>query len=309
VAAVCCYKLEVRFVCVFSFELGDLRLTVVKMHARQADIEAREKMNYERIFVLGVGAQKSGTSWLHSYVSNSKNANMGFSKEYHIWDAVSSPLLLKSKVVGVRDLLRMNYRTHMRYGMQNIPFFYEAYFRSIYMRGAKITGDITPSYAVLSVKDLISLKKKIERTGAKVRCVYLMRDPFERCWSAVRMEPRNNRKKFDDEVVLQKMYATEQYKFRTRYEITCENLLSVFTDHELYFGFYETMFSDSEIQRLSSFLGIPANYAHRETQVNVSVKSQNVGRQLRAEIIDFYSDTYGYCLEKFPITSQIWNSS
>ena len=45
-----------------------------------------------RTFVLGVGAQKAGTTWLHSYIASNATAHMGFTKEYHIWDAVHSPL-------------------------------------------------------------------------------------------------------------------------------------------------------------------------------------------------------------------------
>jgi len=260
-----------------------------------------------KIFVLGVGAQKSGTTWLYSYIENAKNANMGFAKEYHIWDAVSSPLCSKFQV-DMRSLLRLNWKNHIRYGMQNVPFFYEAYFGSIYMRGASITGDITPTYAVLSVQDLNAFKRRIERTGANIRCVYLMRDPFERCWSAVRMQLRKSRSKVDDDIFLREVYATEQYQFRTRYENVCENLVSVFSESELYFGFYETMFSDDEIQRLSNFLGIPANYKHREKKVNTSPKSKDMPWQLRGEIIDFYSETYAYCFEKFPITRRVWNT-
>ena len=38
------------------------------------------------LFVLNVGAQKSGTSWLRQTLLKLKFANLGFMKEYHIWD-------------------------------------------------------------------------------------------------------------------------------------------------------------------------------------------------------------------------------
>ena len=41
-------------------------------------------------FILGLGAQKAGTSWLHSTLSKNDNVHMGFTKEYHIWDFVFS---------------------------------------------------------------------------------------------------------------------------------------------------------------------------------------------------------------------------
>lgn len=40
------------------------------------------------IFLLGVGTQKSGTSWLYTQLQKSPETNMGLLKEYHIWDAL-----------------------------------------------------------------------------------------------------------------------------------------------------------------------------------------------------------------------------
>jgi hypothetical protein len=41
-----------------------------------------------KIFILGVGAQKGGTTWLHRQLNNNKNIDLGFRKEYHIFDAI-----------------------------------------------------------------------------------------------------------------------------------------------------------------------------------------------------------------------------
>lgn len=264
-------------------------------------------MSYgKKIFVLGVGAQKSGTSWLHSYISNNEKANMGFTKEYHIWDAVCSPLCTNFRVTR-KSLLRFNKEKLLRYCMQNIPGFYERYFKYILSHhGISITGDITPSYAILSTKDLKMLKEKIQLTGASIKIVYLMRDPVERCWSAVRMGLRQKRNPENQEEKLRNSYQSEQYQFRTRYEVVCENLKHAFAQDELYFGFYETMFSEEEICRLSSFLDIPPVVDHRRTKVNVSEKTSCLSESLRQEVRNFYSDTYAYCKENFPEVERIW---
>lgn len=262
-------------------------------------------MANERIFVLGVGAMKAGTTWLHSYIANSANASMGFTKEYHIWDAVYSPLCAQFKLER-NGLHKFDTVSYLRYCMQEIPGFYECYFNSIFVGGARITGDITPSYAALSEKNLRELKEKIERTGAKVKCVFLMRDPVERCWSAVRMELRKSRESYDEEAYLRDCYSSEQFQVRTRYEVVCPRLISVFRDDELYFGFYETMFGDDEISRLSKFLGIPVDYEYRNKRINASPKSKSLSKELRWQIRDFYSETYKYCFEYFEETRLLW---
>ncbi len=75
---------------------------------------------------------------------------------------------------------------------------------------------------------------------------------------------------------------------------------------ELYFGFYETMFSDDEIKRLSKFLGVSVNYEHRNNKLNVSPKLSNISIALRNDIQSFYAETYDYCFENFEQTKLIW---
>ena len=38
-------------------------------------------------FILGLGAQKAGTSWLYNYFNSRDDFFSGFMKEYHIFDA------------------------------------------------------------------------------------------------------------------------------------------------------------------------------------------------------------------------------
>ena len=42
----------------------------------------------EPTFLLGVGAQKAGTSWLHDQLQRRNDVDFGFLKEYHVFDAL-----------------------------------------------------------------------------------------------------------------------------------------------------------------------------------------------------------------------------
>ena len=46
----------------------------------------------KKIFILGVGAQKAGTTWLHRQLIKSANFNFGHRKEYHVFDAMEKTL-------------------------------------------------------------------------------------------------------------------------------------------------------------------------------------------------------------------------
>lgn len=275
-------------------------------HDTRVDKQGYETVTDNNIFVLGVGAQKAGTTWLYSYIDRVACANMGFQKEYHIWDAVYSDLC-SAFVVPRKKLPQLPRDAHMRFCMQNLPGFYESYFKDIFDNGFSITGDITPSYAVLTRSQLQRIRKRVLSTGAKVRCVYLMRDPVERCWSAVRMQLRKNQIAGSEENALARLYATPQYQFRTRYERVCENLKNVFPENELFFGFYENLFTDEEITRLSNFIGVDPFLDQKEKRVNVSAKSSVISPSLFAKVREFYSETYRYCNKNFPRGTALWN--
>lgn len=259
-----------------------------------------------KTFVLGVGAQKAGTSWLWKYISQHKNANMGFVKEYHIWDGVHLDLFPWYRL-PLDQAANMNTFNFFRAHMQNIDGFYEGYFNSIFNSGYSITGDITPEYSGLTVEQLLSVKAKIESIGARLKVVFLMRDPIERCWSFVRMEKTRNKNltKPDGDYVRQ-MHSTPRFQLLTRYENTCRNLRAAFDEHELYFGIYENLFEREQVQRLSDFLEIEPQFGLAKERVNTSDKKEEIPGELVSMIREFYADTYAFCGEKFPETKRLW---
>lgn len=261
-------------------------------------------MSEEKIFVLGVGAQKAGTSWLHSYLCQCRGVDMGYIKEYHVWDAVYSPLC--QNFVVDKNSRVLDDMSKYRFFMQNNPGFYESFFNNILSDGYRVTGDITPSYSVLSAKQLSVIKQKIHNIGANVKCIFLMRDPVERCWSAAKMHC--TRHQFNDVVedLLRKRYKTDQYAFRTRYERICENLEDAFSPDELYYGFYESMFTDEEITRLSNFIGLSPNYSYRNVKVNATRVRKTIPDDLAEDVRDFYAETYRYCQKNFRQAKELW---
>ena len=41
-----------------------------------------------KTFLLGVGCQKGGTTWLYDYLATSPQFKHGHRKEYHVFDAI-----------------------------------------------------------------------------------------------------------------------------------------------------------------------------------------------------------------------------
>ena len=90
-------------------------------------------------FVLGLGAQKAGSSWLHAQLNRRRDAEFGFLKEYHIHDALTLPEASFSNR-RMRSLIKL--RTWVRKRFIAQPQRYYDYFSSLLHRpGIQLTVD------------------------------------------------------------------------------------------------------------------------------------------------------------------------
>ena len=97
---------------------------------------------------LCIGAQKAGTTWLHSVLRQHPDVAVPSEKEVHYFDlSFTKPL-----------------RDYSRFFAEN---------------PGKICGDITPAYSILSEERI----RFIRRIMPATRLVFLMRNPIERAWS------------------------------------------------------------------------------------------------------------------------------
>lgn len=53
--------------------------------------DARATEAAGKTFLLGVGAQKAGTTWLYDYLNDHPQTDMGLYKEYHLFDNLHVP--------------------------------------------------------------------------------------------------------------------------------------------------------------------------------------------------------------------------
>lgn len=272
-------------------------------------------------FILGVGAQKAGTTWLYKYLDRFDCVDLGMMKEYHIWDVRQDPQMFRRFRVDEAALFRHRDkprfpRLKLRYAMQNIDGFYGFYFQSLLdAPGRTITGDITPSYCALSVPALREIRKLLEARGFAVKVVFLMRDPVERIWSAVRMERRIAAHNGADAAALgcevaqvAQSYATPAIRVRTAYHETITRLEQVFAPREIFYGFHEELFTPPGLRRVAEFLEVPYCPEQMAQQVNVTPKTTALPAALRQQIRDHYAPVYRFCAARFPCTERLWEA-
>ena len=268
----------------------------------------------DRVFILGLGFQKCGTSWIYDYLKQSRYFDGGFDKEYHIWDAIDVPLLKynledKPGFLGrAFDSDRMK-----RYNMQSNENAYFEYFNSLYRGDVSITGDITPSYSALSKSRMASIISNFRDKGVSCKALLLIRDPIDRIKSAVRYNL--DRRYFKEGInvgetnfrrALEGYYTTDHCKIRTRYDHTLNNVYATFDPNDVYVGVYENMFEKDQVSKMSEFFGIDENFEFTKVRVNkTKSKVENMPKLERA-IKEYYLEVYEYCNDLFPVTRELW---
>ena len=287
-------------------------------------------MSAEKTFLLGIGAQKSGTTWLHSYLDTFDEASLGILKEYHIWDALEVPEMAHFDQRGgqsslptraqrrLRELLGLR-TPSLQAQMQRDARAYFDYFAGLLeVDGASITADITPSYSVLSAGTLRKIRDGFAARGISVRSVFLMRDPVERCWSAVQMykgmEGRDALARnegvdvsLDDIDAFEAYIRTPQAWQRTDYRNPLTAMSEVFPEEATFIGTYERLFTQSEVERFSRFVGLPTKSEFMSHRVNSSSKKQAMDPSLREAAKRHFAPIYEFVGQNYPWIADAWS--
>jgi hypothetical protein len=282
----------------------------------------------DRTFLLGVGAMKAGTTWLHDHLAASPQCQPGLRKEYHVFDSLDlekEPYLLSRVVAKAHaslDAVAEARPTDPTFLVQASMIadeeLYFDYFTALLSRSpeTRLTLDITPGYALLSAERLARIRGSFEQRGVRAVAAYLMRDPVERIWSQVRMQKRRRPEHNPgtaEELVAQR-YAEPAYAERTTYDVTVRNLDAAFGELAAY-AFYEELFAPetaaSELARLSGFLGIDNHDPDLGAQFNVSPRSAELPESTVREVAEHFRPTYEFVASRFPDRDlpRIWPSS
>lgn len=263
-----------------------------------------------KTFILGLGHQKCGTSWVYNYLAQSAHFCKGVEKEYHIWDALDIPLLKRNLVQ--KESIKTDSIRSIRYDMQNNRSAYFDYFSSLYSKEHSIAADITPSYCGLKAPRLNEIKTNFSKIGIKVKALILIRDPLSRIKSAVRFNL--DRKNYSEGIgsanldfssAIKAYYKSEHCALRTNYQSIIFEAKKVFLEEDLYIGIYESMFTRGEMQRLSSFLGVDLFMEYSDVKVN---KTSGLAEITNADsmIESYYADVYDFCFKNYSITQELW---
>jgi len=205
----------------------------------------------KKIFILGLGSQKSGTTWVSNQLELCPSFQPGLTKEYHVLDKYHAQKRRNLRDLGSKQLQL----AAMRLSIET----YADHFNSLFHRLPSTThvADITPSYSLCNVNILKEAKKQITERGFSIKVFFHMRDPAMRLWSQVKMMNKIHKmglNKNDEIDYFQRFSNSEAAKRRSDYPTIIRNINSIFNPEEVRIDFYENMFTQEFATSFSDFI-------------------------------------------------------
>ncbi len=231
--------------------------------------------------LFGIGATKAGTTWLYRYLSGHPKYHLRGLKELHYFsctenngfewrrDALLSKLERLENRISQVDAKRWaeieteisdihDWLSVFSDGDADVQAYEQHLLRNRDQQ--KLVGDIASAYALLG-EDSYSAMAEM---SPNVRLIYILRGPFERLWSNIRIVAKRAVNRFggdfDDHAsdMMEKYLAGQQrgVEIRPYYAGTISRLIAAVPREKILFPFFETLFSKETADRIMEFLGI-----------------------------------------------------
>ena len=262
-------------------------------------------------FILGVGAQKAGTTWLHDYLVSRDNVDMGFMKEYHVFDTKTLEECAGFRRKLDRAVIQRAKKGYDQWRANNFvrrlefieyPETYFEYFAELLSQdGINFTGDITPSYSGLREETLRYIKDEFAKRDIEVYPVFLMRDPVDRLRSSMKMRFRKKNIKAvarQEITAMRKRCGEKGDRIRSNYKQTVANLDAVFGS-KVYYGFYENLFCNESVFAICDYLGLEREPGVYNIRKNASPSENVISKADMKSFVEHYKEQYDFCRERF----------
>jgi hypothetical protein len=258
------------------------------------------------VLLIGLGAQKAGTTWVYDYLRRHPGAHVPQCKEMHYFTGYFDPRRTPA-VRARRDWLAQLERAPLqrlartfgaaaRYlpGGDDMPKIspgflrglvamhadpdpeHRAYWRMLLRgwRGQRCVADLTPDYDLMTRPQLAELADTIPAA----RFLYILRDPVDRAWSNLRMHHRAEAARAGArgeapptlDTLLDAFLAggLRHVLRRTEYHRVLADLEAAVPAERRLVLFYETLFTDAAMARLCGFAGIEARPGRYDRRIH-----------------------------------------
>lgn len=252
--------------------------------------------------IFGIGAQKAGTTWLYEYFKRHPDVYVSPIKEIHFFDSVYRKdffgYIDYEKLNSLRqfinkvnhDSLFHNDKLKERLSalsdwvlIHNSQNKYENFFKQR-LSGEKYSCDITPSYSMLNFLGF----KAIKNTANEVKIIFIISNPVDCFWSALKMADRTGYAKKDTD--FSSALSCLGYILRGDYMRTYQEIVNIFNSDEIILLFYEDLHKESSIKKLCRFLDI-SEEIYNISYVNADMKREPLNLIRREQAYHSFRDT------------------
>lgn len=284
-------------------------------------------LSKDQTILYGIGAQKGGTTWLFEQLSKHGQVHLPLPKELHYWDTVRGPL---NAAFHIRADMRANDIKRLK----GIPAAMKARkdagekARQIYTQdhaallkgdlfdaqpylnylakganGAKVVGDITPAYAMMSEQTFGEMAALHSRS----KFIFIMRDPVQRLVSGIKQTLRpwlEQRALNNDELAIlardAALLGVQHPDFtRSDYSQTLQRLEKAVPAEDILCLFFEDLFNQTSMDRITDFLGIDRLQADFGKVYTSAQPDLGLPRDAVADIRASLKHVYDYVSDRF----------
>lgn len=214
---------------------------------------------------------RSATSWLNEQLRRHPGLWLPPVKELHYFDTKNGKTggLPRRWRKDLPRIFRNAWKKKRLPGPWECRFLFcpetDGWYQSLFTEGdraGKMTGEITPAYALLPVETI----RRIHAMNPDLKILFILRDPIDRTWSsAVRSLCRERQRSVGDvaDSEFVSKFASTQTNLKSRYTTTMERWESVFPRAQFFYGFFEDIRNDPVefMERVFTFLGADASQA------------------------------------------------
>lgn len=263
----------------------------------------------EKTLFLGLGPGKTGTTWLYYYLDGHPEFRASPIKELHFFSAlhhsrspqlydkralekiqelVADPLLL-TKPKAKRAL--QHYAERLR--MTDEPNGYLDFFRRRVRPEHLAFGELSPSYCALSPDGF----RFIREIHGKVRVLICLRDPLSRVDAVLRHMRKHGKDVSYDQFVARLKPGHRSHNLN--YAELLDNIFAVFPEEEVHVQFFEEMFNQPAIDRITDFIGISHHPGDFEVRPAQSPPGPAPNDEHRARLLEILAPVYAACRARF----------
>ena len=244
---------------------------------------------------LVIGAARSGTTWLYHRLKMHKNIFVPPVKEIHFFDIqyvlpFYHWIRVRRYLLHIRrfiEFFRNKDKTSdepklwlLGWGLRY--FLYPktiTWYSNLFLdKRNRISGELTPAYALLSKTELETLK----RINPDLKVIFQMRDPVERAWSQTVMHLKLHQREGDYDLYkdeIRRVIFKKEVLDRSDYLKTINQWESVFNEENICYQFYDEIRDNPTglLSRLFDFLQVGQSDAALNESVSAKVGSRDTG--------------------------------